>query len=353
MRDAEQLLRHTAIIGASGSGKTVLAKCMVEDLRLAGLPVVAIDTQGDLASMGKAAPDNPEGDRIAQGVRLWLPGLEHRINPMTLDPGRAADLTLQVASLSCIRARNALAAYLQDNPTDDLPSLSDALSSGVLEEAPYSDMVTKGQSRKLARALKGALVESVGGNLYTGGVDLDVPAMMRGGMNVVCAWHLPPDQQQTLVAYVAGEVYRAMYARSEPGLNCLFVLDECAPYMPPVRKTPAKWALVMLMRQARKYGVSLLLATQSIGDLDIKAASNVGTWSFGRVVARRDLDKVRTILDASGNRELADRLPGQEGGEFVSVFEGDAYRVKSRWLHTDHRALSIEEARDHRKRGTP
>src|SRR3990172_8138537 len=57
----EDLLRHAVILGATGSGKTVLAKAILEEAVRAGVPVIAVDSQGDLASLGLA----PTQDSVA------------------------------------------------------------------------------------------------------------------------------------------------------------------------------------------------------------------------------------------------------------------------------------------------
>ena len=66
--------------------------------------------------------------------------------------------------------------------------------------------------------------------------------------------------------------------------------------MPPVRNTPAKNALIKLLKKGRKYGIGCLLATQSPGDLDYKGLANVGTWLAGRITQTADLDKLKKFM---------------------------------------------------------
>ncbi|MHA2365888.1 MAG: helicase HerA-like domain-containing protein [Candidatus Hodarchaeales archaeon] len=47
-----EFLTHAAIMGASGSGKTVICKSIVEEAILAGIPVIAIDPKGDIGALG-------------------------------------------------------------------------------------------------------------------------------------------------------------------------------------------------------------------------------------------------------------------------------------------------------------
>ena len=45
------LARHAAMLGSTGSGKTVMAKTVIEEAALAGIPSLIIDPQGDLARL--------------------------------------------------------------------------------------------------------------------------------------------------------------------------------------------------------------------------------------------------------------------------------------------------------------
>ncbi len=46
------LNQHGAVIGASGSGKTVMCKVLVEEALMRGIPVIAIDPKGDIPGLG-------------------------------------------------------------------------------------------------------------------------------------------------------------------------------------------------------------------------------------------------------------------------------------------------------------
>ena len=47
----ETLKRHVVALGASGSGKTVFGKCIIEEATMKGIPSILIDPQGDLSSL--------------------------------------------------------------------------------------------------------------------------------------------------------------------------------------------------------------------------------------------------------------------------------------------------------------
>jgi len=52
------LQRHFACFGSSGSGKMVASKVLIEELAMKGVPVIAFDTQGDIASL--MLPEEPD-----------------------------------------------------------------------------------------------------------------------------------------------------------------------------------------------------------------------------------------------------------------------------------------------------
>jgi DNA helicase HerA-like ATPase len=79
-------------------------------------------------------------------------------------------------------------------------------------------------------------------------------------------------------------------------------MDEVFGYMPPVSNPPSKQLLLTLLKQARVFGVGLVLSTQNSVDLGHKGLSNTGTWFIGRLQTERDKARVRDGLqDAAGS----------------------------------------------------
>ncbi len=70
-------------------------------------------------------------------------------------------------------------------------------------------------------------------------------------------------------------------------LRAIVYMDEIFGYLPPVANPPSKRPLLTMLRQARAFGVGLVLATQNPVDLDYKALSNIGTWFLGRLQTER------------------------------------------------------------------
>ncbi|GAB4579721.1 MAG: DUF87 domain-containing protein [Anaerolineales bacterium] len=97
------------------------------------------------------------------------------------------------------------------------------------------------------------------------------------------------------------------WMRAQPGtpaLRALLYFDEIFGYLPPARNPPSKTLLLRLLKQARAFGLGLLLVTQNPVDLDYKALANAGTWFIGKLQTERDKER------------LLDGLEGASGGNF-------------------------------------
>src|SRR4029450_13186976 len=85
------------------------------------------------------------------------------------------------------------------------------------------------------------------------------------------------------------------WMRAQPGsghLRALLYMDEIFGYFPPSAPPPSKQPLLTLLKQARAFGLGVVLATQNPVDLDYKGLGNAGTWFVGRLQTERDRDRV-------------------------------------------------------------
>ena len=87
-----------------------------------------------------------------------------------------------------------------------------------------------------------------------------------------------------------------------PSLRALFYMDEVFGYFPPVANPPSKQPMLTLLKQARAFGLGLVLATQNPVDLDYKGLSNCGTWFLGRLQTERDKARVLDGLEGASPR---------------------------------------------------
>lgn len=83
-------------------------------------------------------------------------------------------------------------------------------------------------------------------------------------------------------------------------LKALLYMDEIFGFFPPNGNPPSKEPMLLLLKQARAYGIGVVLATQNPVDLDYKGLGNIGTWCIGRLQTTQDQDRVIDGLAGTG-----------------------------------------------------
>ena len=153
------------------------------------------------------------------------------------------------------------------------------------------------------------------------GEPIDIEKLLGGNGKTPCAIiymaHLGETERQFIVTLLLSKVVTWM--RSRPGtgeLGALIYMDECFGYVPPSAEPPSKKPILTILKQARAFGVGLVLVTQNPVDIDYKAMSNAGTWIVGRL--QTDNDK-RRVLDGirGGLPDLDARLSNLEKRQFL------------------------------------
>jgi hypothetical protein len=136
--------------------------------------------------------------------------------------------------------------------------------------------------------------------------------------------HLGDSERMFFVALLMNQILGWM--RSQPGttsLRAIVYMDEIFGYLPPLSNPPSKLPMLTLLKQARAFGVGLVLATQNPVDLDYKALSNAGTWFIGRLQTERD--KMRLLDGLQG--AAASTSPQFDRQEMEAVLSGLGNRV--------------------------
>jgi len=150
------------------------------------------------------------------------------------------------------------------------------------------------------------------------------PPARRTPAVIVSVAHLD-DEERTLVLGMLLEELLA-WVRGLSGsqrLRALVVFDEVYGFLPPhPANPPTKRPLVALMKQARAFGVGVVVATQNPMDLDYRALSNAGLWCIGRL--QTDADRARVIDGLSH---------AQDNGEASAPDLGrTVQRLSNRWF---------------------
>lgn len=163
---------------------------------------------------------------------------------------------------------------------------------------------------QLAMKLNG-LLASPSFAAWLEGEPLDVESLLVGGDRtrgaVIYLAHLSDTERQFVVTLLLAKLVTWM--RRQPGtgkLRALVYMDEVFGFAPPVAEPPAKKQILTILKQARAYGVGMVLATQNPVDLDYKAMSNAGAWMVGRLQTENDKKRVlEGLADAGGMTDTA------------------------------------------------
>ncbi len=149
------------------------------------------------------------------------------------------------------------------------------------------------------------LIASPGFNSWLEGVPLDIGQILytpagKPRVAIFSIAHLSDPQRMFFVTLLLNQVLGWMRAQSgTTSLRAILYMDEIFGYLPPLSNPPSKMPMLTLLKQARAFGLGLVLATQNPVDLDYKALSNAGTWFIGRLQTERDKARVLDGLEGA------------------------------------------------------
>ena len=140
------------------------------------------------------------------------------------------------------------------------------------------------------------------------GQPLDIKSLLytserKPRLSIISIAHLNDAERMFFVTIFLNELLAWM--RTQPGtssLRALFYMDEIYGYFPPSAKPPSKPPMLVLLKQARAFGLGIALATQNPVDLDYKGLSNIGTWFLGRLQTERDKARVLEGLEGAAQQ---------------------------------------------------
>ncbi|HZJ71641.1 MAG TPA: ATP-binding protein, partial [Planctomycetota bacterium] len=157
---------------------------------------------------------------------------------------------------------------------------------------------------ELAMAINNILA-APGFSAWTTGEPLDVGRLLRTAegkprVSIVSIAHLGDAERMFFVSLLLNEVLGWMRSQSgTTSLRALLYMDEIFGFFPPVANPPSKTPLLTLFKQARAFGLGVVVATQNPVDLDYKGLSNAGTWFIGRLQTERDKARVLEGLEGA------------------------------------------------------
>ncbi len=142
------------------------------------------------------------------------------------------------------------------------------------------------------------LLASPGFGAWLEGDALDIQKLLytdagKPRIAIISIAHLNDAERMFVVTLIANELVAWMRRQSgTTSLRAVFYMDEVFGYFPPSAMPPSKTPLLTLMKQARAFGLGVVLATQNPVDLDYKGLGNAGTWFIGRLQTERDKNRV-------------------------------------------------------------
>ncbi len=149
------------------------------------------------------------------------------------------------------------------------------------------------------------LLASPGFSAWLEGEPLDVGQMLHspGGkprLAIFSIAHLNDAERMFFVTLLLSQTLGWVRAQSgTTSLRAILYMDEIFGYFPPVANPPSKQPLLTLLKQARAFGLGVVLATQNPVDLDYKGLANTGTWFIGRLQTERDKARVLEGLEGA------------------------------------------------------
>lgn len=364
--DPKALTTHGFVLGMTGSGKTGLCVVLIEELLAQGVPVIAIDSKGDLGSLllrfdamdsaslaqwtpdaGAAAAqlanalgqtgrslDEDAAIRASYEARLYTPGSTIGL-PLDLlgtlaPPADTGPDSMASAADGVARSLLGLLSIEVDPVTSreylllvqllthawaqgQTPTLVDLVRGvnqppfNVVGALPLDDFFPQRERQGLMIRLNG-LIASPKFQAWKTGEALDPAVLLRAPdgrprLSIYSVAHLPDEERVSVVALLLERVQGWM--RKQGGSNTLravVLIDEIFGYFPPSPANPAtKAPLIGLLKQARAFGVSIVLATQNPIDLDYRGLSNIGTWLVGRLQTEQDKARIRDALVAAAS----------------------------------------------------
>lgn len=250
-----------------------------------------------------------------------------------------------IKSRECILLANILDRAWRAGEDLDLPTLLQRIQAppfdriGVL---PLESFFPEKNRFELAMQLNN-LLASPSFQSWLEGEPLDIDRMLytpqgKPRVAIISIAHLADAERMFFVSLLLnatlGWVRRCAGTSS---LRAIFYMDEIFGYLPPVGNPPSKKPLLTLLKQARAFGLGILLATQNPVDLDYKALSNIGTWMIGRLQTERDKERLMDGLLSSeaglSRPELERLLAGLDQRIFLlhNVHEDQPVLFKVRW----------------------
>ncbi|MFY9088548.1 helicase HerA domain-containing protein [Arcobacter aquimarinus] len=201
------------------------------------------------------------------------------------------------------------------------------------------------QADRLKLALKlNTIIANPAFKTWIEGETLDISNLLydesgKAKVSIFSIAHLNDSQRMFFVSLLLNQMVSWM--RRQEGttsLKALLYMDEIFGYFPPNSNPPSKLPMLTLLKQARSFGIGIILSTQNPVDIDYKGLANIGTWFIGRLQTKQDKEKVIDGLSSAneGNldkNEIMNLLSNLEKRNFIlkNINEDGIKLFQTRW----------------------
>ena len=383
---------HAAIFGMTGSGKTGLGIIILEEALINDIPVLVFDVKGDVTNLALKTSYSDEDKRLLNfiekeiliitpgsnaGFPLSISGLLSMPKNLNWDEHEEILLekinTISEAILNLVHPgkRNsdkekALLAALIEYSWKSGEELNLEKLVSMIIEPPFKKLgvlelenfFPSSERRKLAIEIN-KLLSLPSFKLWRKGVTPDIDSLLwddSGKPRAVIFYlaHLNESQRMFTISLILQQIYGWMFEKgSSDKLRALIFFDEIYGYLPPYpRNPPTKHLLMLLFKQARAFGVALVISTQNPIDVDYKVLSNTGLWFIGKLKTAND--RKRLVEGVSEENTFYDRqtleneITSLNSREFILINsrEKSILKFKTRDTYSDLKGpLTLEEIR--------
>jgi len=278
------------------------------------------------------APQTGDQEVIADEIEGYVTSLLSVVG-ISADP---------LSSREHILLSNLIAAAWAAGENIDLPTLLARVLQPPLRKLgvfELDDFFAAKDRREFAMKLN-AVLAAPGFASWITGEPIDIASMLwtpegKPRCAIVTTAHLSDEDRQSATSLILSKLVTWMRRQSgTTDLRALLYMDEVAGYLPPTANPATKKPIMLLMKQARAFGVGVVLSTQNPVDIDYKAISNAGTWLIGRLTTERD--KARLLEGMPPGADVSDAISGLAKRQFLVRMAGEnqARQFGTRWVRS-------------------
>ena len=244
---------------------------------------------------------------------------------------------------------NIIQEYWSQSKDLDLPTIIQLVQNPPFSKIGVFDLdVFYPQKERLELAmLLNNILSAPGFQSWLQGESFSIDSLLYGGdarpnISILYIAHLSEAERMFFISLLLNQMLSWMRSQSgTTSLRAILYIDELFGFMPPVSNPPSKKPLLTLLKQARAFGLGIVVATQNPVDLDYKSLSNAGTWFIGRLQTEQDVNRIIDGLEGASSsegakfnkKEIENLLAGLDKRVFLlhNVHEGNPILFKTRW----------------------